>query len=40
VGVPAEVRIVPKHLKAFMNRRSDLMKAERPWVYSNAIYIK
>ncbi len=35
-----EVRMVPKHLKAHVGRRQDLLKAERPWVYSNAIYVQ
>lgn len=36
----AEVRMVPKHMKPFVGRRVDLIKAERPWVYSNAIYVR
>jgi hypothetical protein len=36
----AEVRIIPKHLKGFAGRRLDLIRDERPWVYSNAIYVK
>ena len=35
-----EVRIVPKHLRPWVNKRNDLLKAERPWLYSNAIYVK
>jgi hypothetical protein len=35
----AEVRMTPKHLRAFIGRRADFIKAERPWVYSNAIYV-
>jgi len=36
----AEVRIIPKHLRPWAGRRVDLLKAERPWVYSNVIYVK
>jgi hypothetical protein len=36
----AEVRIVPMHLRSYMGHRLDLMKDDRPWVYSNAIYVK
>lgn len=36
----AEVRMVPKHLRAYAGRRLDLLKPERPWVYSNAIYVR
>ena len=35
-----EVRMVPKHLKASVGKRLDLLRAERPWVYSNAIYVR
>lgn len=35
----AEVRMTPKHLRPFIGRRADFIKAERPWVYSNAIYV-
>ncbi len=35
-----EVRIVPKHLKGPVGRRQDLLKADRPWVYSNPIYVR
>ncbi|MBI3181323.1 MAG: hypothetical protein HYZ28_04195 [Myxococcales bacterium] len=34
----AEVRMVPSHLSPFAGRRVDLVKADRPWIYSNAIY--
>ncbi|MEW5742195.1 MAG: hypothetical protein AB1938_24985 [Myxococcota bacterium] len=34
-----EVRITPKHLRPFIGRRADFIRAERPWVYSNAIYV-
>jgi hypothetical protein len=36
----AEVRMVPKHLRPYIGGRSDLIHDERPWVYSNAIYVK
>jgi hypothetical protein len=35
----AEVRLTPKHLRPFIGRRADFIKAERPWVYSNALYV-
>ena len=35
----AEVRIVPTHLKKWMSAKAAWIKAERPWVYSNAIYV-
>lgn len=35
----AEVRMTPKHLRPFIGRRADFIKAERPWVYANAIYV-
>ncbi len=35
-----EVRIVPAHLKPFIGKRTDFIKAERPWVMSNAIWIE
>jgi len=35
----AEVRIVPRHLKAFLGKSPAWLRAERPWVYSNAIYV-
>jgi hypothetical protein len=36
----AEVRMIPKHLRPYMGVRQDLIHDERPWVYSNAIYVK
>ncbi len=36
----AEIRMTPVHLRAFMGKRLDLIHADRPWVYSNAIYVK
>ena len=35
----AEIRMVPSHLKPHAGRRLDLVKTERPWVYSNVIYV-
>jgi hypothetical protein len=35
----AEVQMIPKHLLPHIGKRRDLIKAERPWVYSNAIYV-
>ncbi len=35
----AEIRMVAKHLIPFVGRRRDFLKAERPWVYANAIYV-
>ncbi|GMU63617.1 MAG: hypothetical protein AMXMBFR34_53800 [Myxococcaceae bacterium] len=35
----AEARITPRHLRSFIGRRGDFIKAERPWVYSNAIFV-
>jgi hypothetical protein len=35
-----EVRMVPKHLKAFIGIRSTYLKTERPWVYTSALYVE
>lgn len=35
----AEVRIIPSHLRPFIGKRTDFVKAERPWVMSNAIWV-
>jgi hypothetical protein len=35
----AEVRIVPEHLRPWLNLRADRWVVERPWVYSNPIYV-
>ena len=35
----AEVRIVPRHLRPYIGTRVGYVKNERPWVYSNAIYV-
>ncbi len=35
----AEVRLVPRHLREFLAGFSDLADEERPWIYSNAIYV-
>lgn len=35
----AEVRIVPAHLKRWIGAKGAWLKAERPWVYSNPIYV-
>jgi hypothetical protein len=35
----AEVRIIPAHLRPHVGRRTDFVKAERPWVMSNAIWV-
>jgi len=35
-----EVRIVPKHLKGPVGKNQTLTRAERPWVYSNPIYVR
>ncbi len=34
-----EVRIVPRHLRAFIGKRSAYLKVERPWVYTSALYV-
>lgn len=34
-----EVRMTPAHLRPFIGRRTDFIRKERPWVYSNAIYV-
>ncbi len=34
-----EVRMTPAHLKPFIGRRTDFIRKERPWVYSNAIHV-
>jgi hypothetical protein len=36
----AEVRMTPKHLRGYAGVRQDVIHDERPWVYSNAIYVK
>jgi hypothetical protein len=36
----AEVRMVPKHLRAFVGKRMDLLKKDTVWVYSNAVYVE
>lgn len=36
----AEVRIVPNHLRPFIGKRPDFLRAERPWVMSNAIWVE
>ncbi len=36
----AEVRFVPKHLLRWIGRSPGWLAEERPWVYSNAIYVK
>ena len=35
-----EVRMVPKHLKAFAGTRRAFFTAERPWVMSSALYVE
>jgi hypothetical protein len=35
----AEVRLTPKHLMKWINQRRAWLAAERPWVYSNAVYV-
>ena len=35
-----EVRMVPKHLKAFAGTRKAFFTAERPWVMSSALYVQ
>lgn len=35
----AEIRITPLHLKPHAGKRLDLIKQNRPWVYSNVIYV-
>lgn len=34
-----EVRMVPSHLKPHIGKRSDFVRAERPWVMTNAIWV-
>lgn len=34
-----EVRIVPTHLRPFIGKRNDFIRAERPWVLTNAIWV-
>ncbi len=35
----AEVRITPAHLKGHIGRRFDWIREEKPWIYSNPIYV-
>lgn len=35
----SEVRIVPRHVKQWLGTYQDLGALQRPWVYSNAIYV-
>lgn len=35
----AEVRIVPRHIKQWLGTYEQLSAVQRPWVYSNAIYV-
>ena len=35
-----EVRMVPKHLKAFAGKKGAFFTAERPWVMSSALYVE
>jgi hypothetical protein len=35
-----EVRMIPKHLKAFAGQRRSFFTAERPWVMTSALYIE
>ena len=35
-----EVRMVPKHLKAFAGTRRAFFTAERPWVMTSALYVE
>lgn len=35
-----EVRMVPKHLKAFAGQRRSFFTAERPWVMTSALYVE
>ncbi len=35
----AEVRLVPRHMRRWIGKRLDWLRAERPWVYSNPIYV-
>jgi hypothetical protein len=34
-----EVRMVPSHLRPHIGKRSDFVRAERPWVMTNAIWV-
>ncbi|MER2566680.1 MAG: hypothetical protein ABTQ32_38510 [Myxococcaceae bacterium] len=36
----AEVRIVPTHLRPFIGKRNDFIRADRPWVMANAIWVE
>jgi hypothetical protein len=36
----AEVRLLPSHLEPFIGKRKDFLRAERPWVMSNAIDVR
>lgn len=35
----AEIRVAPRHLKGWAGKRLDLVKSDRPWIYSNVIYV-
>ncbi|HEY1089074.1 MAG TPA: hypothetical protein VGE37_15320, partial [Archangium sp.] len=35
-----EVRMVPKHLRAFAGTRRQYFTAERPWVMTSALYVE
>ena len=35
-----EVRMVPRHLKAFAGKKGAFFTAERPWVMSSALYVE
>lgn len=35
----AEVRLTPRHLLKWINKKQGWLAEERPWVYSNAIYV-
>ena len=35
----AEILIIPRHLAGFIGKRRDFIRAERPWVYANPVYV-